>query len=172
MKKKESDTNFQNFPIVPTINPYHDKPFILLYSHVPYHNDTMIKTQEDFFNTIFTSLFIARVRKGLRKVCVWEGAGDQTELKYFDPHSYDRHVVSFSFFDAQPEVQRPTLLGDDFLYCILSASSLDPNSSGLLEGPFGRVWLSLPHLVYNSPSLLHHSVVAQWDHHLVPYYQP
>ena len=47
----------------------------LLYSHVPYHNDTiikthagitdaMIKTQKDFFNKIFTSRFIARVRKG------------------------------------------------------------------------------------------------------------
>ena len=48
---------------------------IVLYSHVPYHNDTiikthpwitdaMIKTQEDFFIKIFTSHFIARVRKG------------------------------------------------------------------------------------------------------------
>ena len=47
-------------------------------------------------------------------------------------------VVSFSFScTAQPEAQRPTLLGDGFLYCILSASSLDPNSI-------------LPHLVYNS----------------------
>ena len=25
-----------------------------------------------------------------------------------------------------------------------------PNSIGVPEGPFGRVWLSLPHLVYNS----------------------
>ena len=32
--------------------------------------------------------------------------------------------------DAQLEAQRTTLLGDGFLYCILSASSLDPNSSG------------------------------------------
>ena len=31
-----------------------------------------------------------------------------------------------------------TLLGDGLLYCILSASSLDPNSSGLPEGPFGQ----------------------------------
>ena len=27
-----------------------------------------------------------------------------------------------------------------------------PNSIGVPEGPFGRVWLSLPHLVYNSAS--------------------
>ena len=35
--------------------------------------------------------------------------------------------------NAQPETQRPTLLGDGFLYCILSASSLDPNSIGAPE---------------------------------------
>ena len=39
-------------------------------------------------------------------------------------------VVSFSFSDAQPEALGSTLLGAGFLYCILSASSLDPNSSG------------------------------------------
>ena len=52
---------------------------------MPYHNDTIIKTQEDFFNKIFTSHFIARVRKGLLKVCVWEGAGDWTETAIFWP---------------------------------------------------------------------------------------
>ena len=48
----------------------------LLYSHVPYHNDSIIvktdahrkthegRTHEDFFRKIFTSHFIARVRKG------------------------------------------------------------------------------------------------------------
>ena len=43
----------------------------------------------------------------------------------------------------------------DFLDHILSATSLDPdcltsNSIGGPEGPFGRVWLSLPHLISNS----------------------
>ena len=51
--------------------------------------------------------------------------------------------------DAQPEAQRPTLLCDGFLYCILSATSLDPNSSEP-QGHFGLMWLSLPQLVYNS----------------------
>ena len=38
---------------------------IMLYSHVPYHNDTIIKqTHDDYFNKIFTSHFIARVQKG------------------------------------------------------------------------------------------------------------
>ena len=56
-------------------------------------------------------------------------------------------VVSFSFSSAaQPEAQGPSsLLDDGFLYCILSATSLDPNSSGA-PSPFGLVWLSLPHL--------------------------
>ena len=40
-------------------------------------NDKDRRTQEDFFNKIFTSHFIARVRKGLLKVCAWEGAGDR-----------------------------------------------------------------------------------------------
>ena len=63
-----------------------------------HHNDTIIKTQEDFFIKIFTSHFIARVQKGLLKVCVWEGAGDRTELKYFDPKLMAVNVVSFLFF--------------------------------------------------------------------------
>ena len=57
-------------------------------------------------------------------------------------------VVPFSFSRAaQPEAQRPSpLLDDGFLYCILSLTGLQ-NSIGGPEGPFGRMWLSLPHLV-------------------------
>ena len=51
--------------------------------------------------------------------------------------------------DAQQEALGPTLLGVGFLYCILSATSLDPNSSEP-KGPFGLMGLSLPYLVYNS----------------------
>ena len=56
-------------------------------------------------------------------------------------------VVSFSFSRAaQPELQGPSsLLDDGFLYCILSPTL--QNSIGGPEGPFGRVWLPLPHLV-------------------------
>ena len=59
-------------------------------------------------------------------------------------------VVSFSFSRAaQPEAQgSSSLLDDGFLYCILSPTGLQ-NSIGDPEGPFGRVWLSLPHLVSN-----------------------
>ena len=59
---------------------------LLLYTHLPYHNDSIIKTHaerykenagmkdarrtthEDFFRKIFTSHFIARVRKGCLRV--------------------------------------------------------------------------------------------------------
>ena len=56
-------------------------------------------------------------------------------------------VVSFSFSRAaQPEAQGPSsLLDDGFLYCILSP--LVSKTTEGPEGPFGRVWLSLPHLV-------------------------
>ena len=57
-------------------------------------------------------------------------------------------VVSFSFSRAaQAEAQGPSsLLDDGFLYCILSPTGLQ-NSIGGPEGPFVRVWFSLPHLV-------------------------
>ena len=62
------------------------------------------------------------------------------------------NVVSFSFSRCSTGGPGPTLLGDGFLYCILSATLWSPNSIGVPEGPFGRVWFYLPHLVYNSDS--------------------
>ena len=58
-------------------------------------------------------------------------------------------IVSFSFSRAaQPDVQGLSfLLSASFLYHILSSTSLDPNSIGGSEGPFGLAWLSLPLLV-------------------------
>ena len=57
-------------------------------------------------------------------------------------------VVSFSFSRAaQLEAEGPSsLLDDGFLYCILSPTGLQ-NSIGGPQGPFGRVWLSLPHFL-------------------------
>ena len=48
-----------------------------------------------FFINIYTSHFIARVRKGLLKVFVWEGTRDWTELKYFDLQTYGRQRCVF-----------------------------------------------------------------------------
>ena len=49
----------------------------------------------------------------------------------FWPHCYDRHVVSFLISWCSTGAVGSTLLDAGFLYCILSASSLDPNSPGL-----------------------------------------
>ena len=52
---------------------------VLLYGHMPYHNDTINKqTQKDFFRKIFTSQFICKGSNGLCGVLLWEGAGDRT----------------------------------------------------------------------------------------------
>ena len=81
---------------------------------------------------------------------MWEGLGDRTETAIFwHPLLWPSTLCLSRSPDAQPEAQRPTLLDDGFLYCILSATSLDPDSSEP-QGPFGLLWLSLPHLFYNS----------------------
>ena len=114
------------------------------------HTDAMIKTQEDFFNTISTSHFIARVRKG----CVGFHCERELEIEHncniLTSKLMAVNVVSFSFFWCSTGALGSTLLGVGFLYCILSASSLDSNSPGLPESLFGRVWLFLPHLRSNS----------------------
>ena len=90
---------------------------IMLYTHLPYHNDSIIvktdahrktheeRKQEDFFTNIFTSHFIARFRKGCSRVCMWEGAGDRTWTSYFDLHYlWPSRCVFLVLLDAQPEV--------------------------------------------------------------------
>ena len=78
-----SPTHTRTFSIQMTWKP-------LLYSYMQYHNDTIIKTQEDFFIKIYTSHFICKGSKRLFQVLWWEGAGDRAELQYFHPHSYGR----------------------------------------------------------------------------------
>ena len=83
-------------------------------------------------------------------VLLWEGAGDWTETSIFWPPLLWPATLCLSRSpDAQPEAQRPTLLGDGFLYCILSATSLDPNSIGGSE-PLRPGVAFLTTLVYNS----------------------
>ena len=103
--------------------------------------------------TKYTSRFIVRVRKGLLSVLLWEGTRDRTETSIFWPPPLWPSTLCLSrSSDAQPEALGSTLLGASFLYCILSATSLVPKFHRGSQGPLGRVWLSLPHLVYNSVS--------------------
>ena len=85
--------------------------------------------------------------KRLFKVLWWEGVGDRTELQYID-QTHTISVVSFSFSRAaQPEAEGLTLLA--FSTASYHQLVWSPNSIGVPEGPFCRVWLSLPHLVSN-----------------------
>ena len=55
----------------------------------------MIKTQEDFFNKIFTSHFIARVRKGYSRFACERVLETEQKLQYFDLHTYGRQRCVF-----------------------------------------------------------------------------
>ena len=111
---------------------------------------------EDFFNKVFTSHFIARVRKGLLKVCVWERAGDRTELKYFDPYSYGhQRCVFLVLLMLSRRPLGPLCWVLAFFTASYQQLLWSPNSIGVPWSPLGRVWLSLPHLVYNSVSNCH-----------------
>ena len=101
-----------------------------------HHNDTIIKThegrtqegrtQEDFFTNIFTSHFIARVRKGCSRFACERVVETEHKLHILTSTPYDRHVVSFLFSWCWGQLHR------------------------VFRGPLGRVWPSLPHLVSNS----------------------
>ena len=85
-----------------------------------------------------------RVTQGLR---VRESWRPNKDCNILTPTLVAVSVVSFSFSRvAQPEAQRPdSLLGDGFLYCILSATSLDPNSSGAPRAP--SAWRGFPYYI-------------------------
>ena len=104
--------------------------FILLYTHLPYDNDSIIKQtqgqrrkKEDFFTNIFTSHFIARVRKGCSRFACEKVLETKHKLHILTPLLWPSRCV--------------------FLILLMLGST----PSGLSEGPLGRVWPSLPHLV-------------------------
>ena len=114
------------------------------------HNDTTVKDERRLLSkNMYLSLYCKtskRVIQGLRVRGSWRPNKDCNILT---PTLVAVSVASFSFSRvAQPEAQRPSsLLGDGFLYCILSATFLDPNSSGVPRAP--SAGLSLPHLISN-----------------------
>ena len=102
----------------------------LLYCRLQHHNDTIIKTQEDFFNKIYLSLYCMgskRVTQGLYVRGSWRPNRNSNILT---PLLWSSALRLSCSHDAQPEALGPTFQGDDFLYCILSTTSLDPNSIG------------------------------------------
>ena len=122
---------------------WHSISIHLLYSHLLIHaeiyiyildtywrndnrrliNDAGRKTQEGFFTNIFTSHFIARVRKGCSRVAWERELETEHKLHILTPLLWPSHCV--------------------FLVLLMLGST----PSGFSEGPLSRVWLSLPHLV-------------------------
>ena len=117
-----------------------------------YHNDTIIKTDAGrlLYKYIPLTLFV-RVRKGLLKVCVCEGVGDQTETSIFSPLNLWPSTLCLScslMLNRGP-------WGPGFLYCILSATSLVPKLHRGSQGPLrpGVAFLTTSRLS-PSPTLL------------------
>ena len=74
-------------------------------------------------------------------------------MKYFDPYSYGRQRCVFLvllMLNRRPWGPLCWVLA--FFTASYQQLLWSPNSIGVPEGPLGRVWLSLPHLVYNSVS--------------------
>ena len=121
----------------------------------------MIKTPEDFFSNIFTSHFIARVRKGCWRVACERMLETEHKLHILTPLLWPSRCVFLVLFDAQPEVlgstpsglfRGPPRSGVAFpttsgLYCLEFYWQL---LRGFSECPLGRVWPPLPHLVSNT----------------------
>ena len=116
------------------------------------HTDAMNnRRRKTSLTNMCTSHFICKGSKRLLKVCVWEGAGDRTETAIFwPPFLWPSMLCLPRFPDAQPEALGPALC---WMMAFFTASYQQllwsPNSIGVPEGPLGRVWLSLPRLVYN-----------------------
>ena len=119
------------------------------------------RTHEDFFRKIFTSHFIARVRKGYWRVACERMLETEHKLHILTPLLWPSRCVFLVLLDAQPEVlgstpsglfRGPPRSGVAFpttsgLYCLEVCWQLH---RGFSEVPLGRVWPSLPHLVSNS----------------------
>ena len=92
-------------------------------------------------------MYLSLYYKGLRAKGSWRPNKDCNILT--SPAPPDIVVCRSRSPDAQPDVRGLTfLLSDGFFYHILSPTGLQINWGP--EDPFGRAWLSLPHLVSNS----------------------
>ena len=101
--------------------------------------------QEDFFTNIFTSHFIARVRKGCSRFACERVLETKHKLHILTSTTYDHHIVFFVLlmFNRRPRAHSAGCwLSLWHLISIFSGPQLIRASS-----PFSQVWLSLLHLV-------------------------
>ena len=123
----------------------------MLYAHN--HNNTIIKTQEDFFRKIFVprTLFV-RVRKGCVGFYCERELETEQKLQYFNLHSYSRQRCVFLvllMFNRRP--RGPLCWVMAFFTTSFSATSLDPQ---LNRGPRApSAWRGFPyHISSITPS--------------------
>ena len=117
------------------------------------HNNTIIWTQEDFFINICTSHFIARVRKGYSRFACERELETEQNWNILTPTLMAVNFVSFPFSRCStggPATQLSAGWWLSLLHLINNFSGPQLNRGARAPSPFGLVWLSLPHLVYNS----------------------
>ena len=128
---------------------------ILLYSHIQIHAhiyiymlDTYRRNNKRRAKTSLTNMYLSLYCKGskrLFKVLWWEGVGDRTETAIFWPHSYGHQRCVFLVL-LMP-TGGPGTHSAGFLYYTLSATSLDPNSSGAPRAP--SAWCGFPYHIWS-----------------------
>ena len=102
------------------------------------------RTQEDFFNKICISHFIARVRKGYSRFACERELETEQKLQYFDPHSYDRQRCVFLV------LQSCSTGGPEAQSAVWSATSYQQ----LLCTPTQSAWCGFPYQISSiTPSL-------------------
>ena len=99
-------------------------------------------------------------------VCVWEGVGDRTKTAIYWPHSYGHQRCVFLVLLMLN--WRPG--GSSFCWVLAfsttSCHQRVSKTTGGPEGPFGRKWLSLPHLIssFSGPQL---SDFLSWPSYII-----
>ena len=83
-------------------------------------------------------------------VLLWEGAGDRIETAIFWPHSYGRQRCVFLVLQMLNRRPWGPLCWVMAFFTASYQQLLWTTTQPGAQSPFGLVWLSLPHLVYNS----------------------
>ena len=120
----------------------------MLYRQLQHHNDTIIKTYAGrLLKQIYVPLTLfVRVGKGYSRFACERELETEQKLQYFDPYSYGRQrCVFLVLLMLHRRPWGPLCWVLAFFTASYQHLLWTPNSIGVPEGPFGRVWLSLPH---------------------------
>ena len=132
----------------------------LLYSHMQYHNDTIIKDEQRLlYKYMYLSLYCKGSKRATQGLHVRGGWRPNRIAIYWPPLLWPSALWlsrSPGLLNRRP--RGPTLLGD-LLHLISNFSG-----SQLIGAPRpqGLMWLSLPHFVYNSDSNCNCNFCLDW----------